>query len=309
MLPLLMARPYRLFHFHDIDILPMFAALKLILRRPVVYDSHENYANEMLYRSWIPHLLRFPLYWAMRVGEPTLASIIRDVVTVVPKQDRTFPSIWFRRNMVQNFADRATETGRADDYDARPDACVFVGKQYEDNGTLLFLDVAAAVIERKPHVKFYTTDYFDHAPLRERFVRGIRERALDEKVVLLPRVSPPEIMSVLNKGTIGLALDLPVPHRIAALPIKLGDYMAAGLPIVAADLPNSRRMLEKTRAGFLVKPRDPGSFADAIIRLVEDRKLGKELGERGLVAFREKYNWESQVERLGLVYERLLREP
>jgi len=51
-------------HFHDIDLLPLMSMLCVV--RPVVYDVHENYAEEMLVREWIPRPLRRLCYLLVR---------------------------------------------------------------------------------------------------------------------------------------------------------------------------------------------------------------------------------------------------
>lgn len=307
MLPLLLARRYALYHFHDLDILPLFALLKLVTRTPVIYDCHENYAAEMLYRDYsIPDWTRPYLASAVLWGERFAALVVRDVVTVVDGQATTFPAPWFRTTLVQNFAELGLETGRDPEYLTRADACISIASQYVDNGALFFGEVAVEVNRRRPNVKFYTVDRFGSATLRSTVLHsGAR---LGSRFEMLPNVLPVDIMRNLNRATIGLALDLDVPHRRAALPTKLFEYMAAGLPVVAADLPNTRAVIEAAGCGILARPGDAQSFAEAICRLVDDRETARAFGERGLKAYRERFNWESEVRKLGPVYARLIAQ-
>ena len=82
--------------------------------------------------------------------------------------------------------------------------------------------------------------------------------------------------------------------------------MAAGLPIVASDLPQAVAIVGGSNAGLLARPEDPSSFADAICRLANDRAYARELGLSGQRAFRERYSWESQAGVIQSFYERVL---
>jgi glycosyltransferase involved in cell wall biosynthesis len=50
------------------------------------------------------------------------------------------------------------------------------------------------------------------------------------------------------------------------------------------------------------------SFADRICELVDNKHRARELGERGLRAFRERLNWEREMEKMFELYRRLLGE-
>jgi glycosyltransferase involved in cell wall biosynthesis len=307
--PLVFRGRYDLVHFHDLDLLPLMALYRLVTRRAVVYDCHENYPEEMLYRYGLGPIAARSLSLAVSVLERACARVIHFVVVVVDEQVRRFPPPRFDTVVVRNFADRELEKDRATDYGGRQPACISIASQYVDNGSLLLVDVAAIVVRRRPGVRFYIADRFPSQQLRASVLARIHEADLDENVVLIPNVAAPDIMRTLNRGTIGLALDLDVPHRRLALPIKLFEFMAAGLPIVASDLPNSRSFVAGAQCGILVRPGDAGSFADAICKLVDDPQLAQSLGANGLNAFRSELNWGAEVKKLAPLYERALARP
>lgn len=60
-------------------------------------------------------------------------------------------------------------------------------------------------------------------------------------------------------------------------PMKAFEYMAAGIPILASDLPSLREVLDDGRNAVLVKPGDPEAMAEGIIRLLEDEGLRERL--------------------------------
>lgn len=63
-----------------------------------------------------------------------------------------------------------------------------------------------------------------------------------------------------------------------ASPLKLHEYMAAGLAVVAPDQPNLREVLVDGSNGLLVPPGDGPALTAALVRLVEDRGLRERLG-------------------------------
>jgi glycosyltransferase involved in cell wall biosynthesis len=94
-----------------------------------------------------------------------------------------------------------------------------------------------------------------------------------------------------------------VPAHLESLPIKLFEYMAAGIPVVASDFPAWRELVGD--AGVLIDPYDVGAIAEAIDTLLGDPDTAEAMGARGREAVRERYGWEAEAERLLSLYERL----
>ena len=65
-----------------------------------------------------------------------------------------------------------------------------------------------------------------------------------------------------------------------ASPLKLFEYLYAGLPIVAPDSPNIREVLSDGENGVLFDPADEASFRGALGRLVADEALRLKLATR-----------------------------
>ena len=292
-------------HFHDIDILPWMTLISLV--KPVIYDVHENYPVDMLVKHYIPDLLRKPLYHLVRFSQLALSLIIRNIVLVVPSQKADFPHPRLRLQMVRNYASNTLLEEVADDYMKREDLVIFTGAHSIHNGSLLLLEIAERTKRQHPHLVYHVFDRFaDYREIKSLFIAEVQRRNLEENVKILPPVLPHEMMSVLNRATIGIAPNLRVPQHIVGLPTKLFEYMAAGLPIVASDLPPAIEFVGSSKAGVLAQPENPASFADSIAKLINDRSYARSLGQNGQRAFREKYSWESQMPDLAKFYERIL---
>ncbi len=85
----------------------------------------------------------------------------------------------------------------------------------------------------------------------------------------------PEILKCLD------VLVLSSTHE--AMGKVLVEAMACGLPIVATKVGGVPRVVSDGVTGILVKPASPSALADAIIKLLKDKKLAKEMGEHGKI--------------------------
>jgi len=288
-------------HFHDIDILPWMTLLSIF--RTAVYDVHENYPDEMLAREWIPRLFRKPLYHIVGAVETNLARIVRNCVLVVPAQDARFDARRLRVIHIRNYATRELLSRVRDDYLSRQDTVVFTGAHHANNGSLLLLDIAARSRVRGLNLKFVMTDRFSGDGFRRRLLSEIERLSLGDRVVIRPYVAAHEIMSVLNEGTIAISPNLRVPTQEKGLHTKLFEYMAAGLPIIASDIPSQVQLIGSAGAGLLARPEDPSTFVDALAQLVSDRHRAQQLGLNGQRAFVDRYCWETQMPSLLAFYE------
>jgi glycosyltransferase involved in cell wall biosynthesis len=67
---------------------------------------------------------------------------------------------------------------------------------------------------------------------------------------------------------------IPLPegeHYARLSPLKLFEYMAAGVPVVASDLPNIREVIRDGENGLLVAPGDPQALARGLARVLQDK--------------------------------------
>jgi glycosyltransferase involved in cell wall biosynthesis len=80
-------------------------------------------------------------------------------------------------------------------------------------------------------------------------------------------------------------------------PLKLFEYMAAGKPIVASDLPAIREILQPDVNGILVAPNDAQALAAGIRRVLDDPILGRRLAEQASLDVRS-YTWDERAQQI-----------
>jgi glycosyltransferase involved in cell wall biosynthesis len=95
------------------------------------------------------------------------------------------------------------------------------------------------------------------------------------------------------------------PALREGMPLIPLEAMACGTPVISSDLPITR--YELGNAGIFVKPRDPNAIAKAIIELLNDDNLRKELSRRGLERVK-KFTWENCAKNWIKLYQKILNE-
>ena len=75
------------------------------------------------------------------------------------------------------------------------------------------------------------------------------------------------------------------------LPVKMFEYMAAGLLIIASDFPLWKTIIENNECGLCVDPLNPKAITKAIKYLIDNPEEAKRMGENGQRLILEKYNW------------------
>jgi glycosyltransferase involved in cell wall biosynthesis len=142
--------------------------------------------------------------------------------------------------------------------------------------------------------------YFAIAGGMEADVKKLRQRAGGTPNVRIDGFQPPERVA-LYLAAADLAL---VPNRsqpaISAKytsPLKVFEAMAAGVALVASDLPSLREILAHERDALLVPPDDAAALAQAIERAIGDDGLRRELAQN-LHARRAEFTWDARAQRV-----------
>ena len=82
--------------------------------------------------------------------------------------------------------------------------------------------------------------------------------------------------------------------------------MAAGLPVIASDMPTIRQVVSETNCGVLTDSTSAREWADAIIKLALDPDLGRPLEENGQKAAEGWMHWETEELKLQRLVSSLL---
>lgn len=71
------------------------------------------------------------------------------------------------------------------------------------------------------------------------------------------------------------------------LPVALMEAMAAGLPVIAADIRGIRDLIDSEKGGILINPYNSSELASAVKAVYEDRQIWKEMGDHNLMLIQD----------------------
>jgi glycosyltransferase involved in cell wall biosynthesis len=108
-----------------------------------------------------------------------------------------------------------------------------------------------------------------------------------------------QVASALQNHDVGVVFYQPTNlNQLFCSPCKLFEYMSAGLAILASNSPSLMSIVNDDQIGICVDSRSDEQLLNAVNTLVNDRDLTLQMCRKALIAFRDKYNYDIQVQPL-----------
>jgi glycosyltransferase involved in cell wall biosynthesis len=297
-------------HFHDYDILSIAPALRYLLRCRLVYDAHEDFPAAVLMSERFPRTLRPAIARLVRLFEITLARcctliIAADTPTAEYLSETGVPvRVLFNYPRVGLFPIEETETDDNRELFACHSVITYQGSMSADRGLFHMIRAMPGVLAGRPDCRLLLIGLKNDG-LRHRALALADELGVREAVLIVPWVPHVELHRYLRRSMVGLVPLQPVQKYKRNIPIKLFEYMACGLPVLAADLPSIRPYMEQSMAGLLYDSTSPDALAAGVLRMLSDVDGLRRMGENGRRAVQEKWNWDKMEARLFEAYDEL----
>jgi glycosyltransferase involved in cell wall biosynthesis len=126
---------------------------------------------------------------------------------------------------------------------------------------------------------------------------------IQSKVSFLGNISIEDVLLELSKANC-----LVVPSFQENAPLSISEAMAAGVPVVASNVGGIPRMVGDGKTGLLVDPHDPSGIAEAVSKIISDRKLAELMGRRAKESAAERFRASIVCEKTLQVYREVLGE-
>lgn len=290
------ARP-KIAHFHDPELLPWAAMLRLSGIR-VVYDAHEDLPAATMSKPYIKSGLRKPLAAFVSVVEGFFARRCTRIAVATPSIGQNFSEL--KPQLVQNFPLLSElHTAEVSHMGQAPQHFAYVGGITRIRAAVEMVQAIGLIVDETVRLQMAGT-------FTTSLGTELEQTPGWNRVVLHGWADREKVSAILANCRAGLVLYYPEPNHIRAQPNKLFEYMSASLPVIASDFPLWREIVDGAGCGLLVDPKDPQSIADAMQWILDHPTEAVEMGRRGRKAIEQRYNWEAESESLIALYRDLL---
>lgn len=278
-------------HANDYNTMWIGLASKLLRGSRLVYDAHELWPDRYERPEWRPWLL---------LGEWLFVRLADANVTVSPgcaevtaRRYRVAPPTVVRNIPERVVASPARPGGlRA----AEAPLAVYIGGLVPGRGIEESIEALPAVPELRLVLMGRARQEY-----RVQLERLAAEMGVADRVEYRMPVEPADVVEALSGAEMGLSLIQPIClSNELSLPNKLFEYTAAGLPVVASDLPVLGAVVREEGIGEAVPPNDIEAIAGAMRTLAEPQR-NAEVRER-VRSFTEQVTWERERRLLERIY-------
>ncbi|MBD3896220.1 glycosyltransferase family 4 protein [Halomonas sp. ML-15] len=293
---LLRSRPNAI-HAHDVNVLPTAWLAAKIARVPLVYDAHEISTDREGYKAF-----RGLVGWLEKKLMPKAAGTITTTDARAKFFARAYgiPRPLVLQNRPRLVRVEGSNRIREELGLSHPWPIVlYQGGLQPGRGLARLVEAAARV----PHAYFV----FIGGGRQEGELHELAERLdLADRVRFIPTVALSELPAYTASADIGVQpIENTCLNHFTTDSNKLFEYVIAGLPVVASQLPEISKVVREHDLGLLVPESDTQALADAIRMLVEAPCKREHYRANALKAA-ETLNWEAQEQELVSLYARVL---
>lgn len=287
-------------HFHDPELLTISSTLRRAGSK-VIFDSHEDVPKQIANKPYMVPVFARVLSFLYAQYERYICTRLSAVVAATPFIREKFEKLVSSVIDVNNFPlleELGAAVGEGFDPSRREGVC-YVGSISPARGIKEI--VAAMDLTRSCKVLRIGGNFYD-PNFREEVKKSRGWKYVDE----LGFLTRDKIAEVFACSRAGLVVLHPISNYLDALPVKMFEYMSAGIPVICSDFPLWRDIVDQANCGICVDPMSLESIAQAMDYIEENPVEAEEMGRRGRAAVENIYNWPREERKLLELYNALV---
>lgn len=287
-----------LYHLHDPELIPIGLKLKR-LGKIVIFDSHEDVPKQILGKHYLNSSFLSLISLGYTWYENYACSRFDAIIAATPFIRDKFFKINRQTIDINNFPILGELTVQDGLEVGRSTVC-YIGGITAKRGVR---EMVQAMEYVQSDIQLDLVGEFSEPALRTEVEQYKGWNRVNE----LGFVGRRDVSAALGRSFVGLVTLHPLINYVDALPIKMFEYMSAGIPVIASNFPLWREIIEENDCGVCVDPLDPIAIAKAIDGLANDSVRALEMGQNGQRMVRDCFNWGVEEIKLLQLYKNILR--
>ena len=281
-----------IYHLHDPELLWIALLLKANGKK-VIFDSHEDLPKQILSKPYLNSIQAKMLSFVVKKFESFVCKRLNGVVAATPFIKSKFQNYGCNVEAINNYP-KLEEFSKLSINNEKLDfsAC-YIGNISKVRGIIEMLDAIA-----NSNVPLSIAGQFNEPSLEKEAKSHSAWKQVDDKGWL----DRGEVANLMAKSSVGLVTLHPIINYQDALPVKMFEYMAAGIPLIATDIPYWKEIIERNQCGLVVDPFNSKEYATKLKYLQDNPDLCIEMGENGKKAVELEYNWLVEERKLLAFY-------
>lgn len=288
-----------IYHLHDPELLPVAIKLKR-LGKIVIFDAHENFPQQLLSKDYLYRWQKKLLSYLAARYERFVGHKIDGIITATQPIADKFKSVNENTLAIHNYPLRNELHVDNVEWDSKTKSVCYIGAITRHRGITQLLEAISLL--PGDDILLNLAGQFQEKNLEE----ACRQLIGYSRTWYHGQVSREGVKAILQDSMVGLVTLLPIVNYIDSLPVKMFEYMAAGIPVIASDFPLWKSIIERYECGICLDPTDTYAISQAIQSLLSDPLRAQKMGNNGRLAVIEHYNWEAEALRLIQYYEALI---
>ncbi len=283
------------YHFHDPELLFVGWLLKQKGKK-VIYDVHEDVPRQILSKPWIWK----PIQTSVSIGtekiENFIASKLSGIITATSTIANRFSQINKNTIAINNYP-LLEELQTNTIWENKKNEICYIGG----------ISIVRGIVELNKAIAFNTTIKLNLVGNFQppSLAKELEPHLFWKQINYLGFVDRKKIAEILAVSKVGMVTLHPIINYLDAHPIKMFEYMSAGIPVIASNFPLWKSIVEGNQCGICINPMNPKEIADAITYLLAHDKEAEQMGKNGRKAIEEKFNWEMEEQKLIAFYQNL----